>query len=64
MLFALLFTVFLFATDIRPTGPLSYVAFPLLVAVSAFLGDAWALFLVSIGVGWALYRVAAYQATV
>jgi hypothetical protein len=63
MLFALLFTVFLFATDIHPAGPLSYVVFPLLVAVFAFLGDTWALFLVSIGVGWALYRVAAYQPT-
>jgi len=58
MLFAPLFTVFLFATDIRPAGPLSYVALPLLIAVFAFLGDGWALLVVSIGVGWALYRVA------
>jgi hypothetical protein len=64
MLFAPLFTAFLFATDIHPAGPLSYVAFPFLIAVFAFLGDGWALFLVSIGVGWALYRVAACPPTV
>ena len=62
-IFAPLFAVFLFATDIHPAGPLSYVALPLLIAVFAFLGDGWALFVVSIGVGWALYRTAACRAT-
>ena len=64
MLFAPLFTVFLYATDIRPASALSYVAMPLLIAVFAFLADGWALLLVSAGVGWALYRVATYRATV
>jgi hypothetical protein len=64
MLFAPLYTLFLFATDLHPAGPLSYVAFPFLVAVFAFLGDGWALLLVSIGIGWALHRVAAFQTTV
>jgi hypothetical protein len=59
MLFAPLYTVYMFATDIHPAAPLSYVATPFLIAVFAFLGDGWALFLVSAGVGWAVYRVAA-----
>lgn len=64
LLFAPFFTVFLFATDIHPTSLLSYVALPLLSAVFALLADGWALLVVSIGVGWALYRVATYQTTV
>lgn len=57
-LFAFVFTVYLFATDVHPVGTLSYVIFPLLTALFAFLADGWALFLVSTGVGWALYRIA------
>jgi hypothetical protein len=57
MLFAPLFTAFLFATDIHSAGTLSYIALPFLIAAFAFLGDGWALFLVSIVIGWALYRV-------
>jgi len=63
LLFAPLFAMFLLATELRPSSPLSYVALPLLIAVFAFLGDGWALLIVSMAVGWALYRVAAYQAT-
>ncbi len=58
VLFAFLFTGYLFATDVHPVGIISYVTFPILTALFAFVGDGWALLLVSIGVGWALYRVA------
>jgi len=58
VLFAFLFTGYLFATNVHPVGSISYVAFPLLTALFAFVGDGWVLLLVSIGVGWALYRVA------
>jgi hypothetical protein len=64
LFFAPLYTVYMFATDNHPQGPLSYIATPFLIAVFAFLGDGWALLLVSAGVGWALYRVAAWQPTV
>jgi protein-S-isoprenylcysteine O-methyltransferase Ste14 len=60
VLFAPLFTVFLFATDIHPAGTLSYTAFPLLIAVFAFLADGWALLVVSIGIGLILHRVATH----
>ena len=58
ILFAPPFAVFLFATDVHPAAPVSYVAIPVLIAVFAFLGDFWVLLIVSIGVGWALYRAA------
>jgi hypothetical protein len=64
LLFAPLFTAFLFTTDIHAASPLSYVALPLLVAVFAFLADGWALLVVSIGVGWALHRAVADKETV
>jgi hypothetical protein len=64
MLFAPIFTVFLFATDIYRAGTLSYAALPLLIAVFAFLADGWALLVVSTGIGLALHRVATQQATV
>ena len=64
MLFAPLFTVYLFATDIHPAGGLSYVVLPFLVAVFALLADGWALLVVSSGVGWVLYRIASDRATV
>ena len=63
ILFAPLFTVFLFATDVHPAGTLSYVAFPLLIAVFAFMADGWALLVVSMGIGLALHRVAADPTT-
>lgn len=59
IVFTSAFTAYMFATDVHPESAGSYFAFILLTAVFAFLGDAWALFLVSIGLGWALYRVAA-----
>jgi hypothetical protein len=58
VVFAFLFSAYLFATDIRPVGPLSYVIFPFWTALFAFLADGWALCLVSMGVGWALNRLA------
>ena len=64
LLFAPLYTVFMFARDLHPVGLLSVFTLPFFVAVFAFLADGWALLIVSIGVGWALYRVAADPATV
>lgn len=61
LLFAFLFAGYLFATDVHPVGAASYVTFPFLTALFVFVGDGWALVLVSIVVGWALYRVAARQ---
>lgn len=61
VLFAFLFTGYLFATGVRPVGSISYVTFPFLTALFAFVGDGWALLLVSIGVGWAIHRVATRQ---
>ena len=57
--FTFLFTLYLLATGVRPVGVYSHLLLPVLIAVFAFVGDAWVLMLVSIGVGWALYRVAA-----
>ena len=62
-LFAFVFSVYLFATDIHPVGTVSYVIFPLLTALFAFLADGWALLLVSSGVGWILYRIAIRRET-
>lgn len=57
-LFAPAFVVFLGATDVRPSGPSSYLLLTVLTGVLSFLGAGWALLLASVGVGWALYRVA------
>jgi hypothetical protein len=57
-LFAPAFVVFLHATDVRPSGPLSYLFLTVLTGVFSFLGAGWALVVVSVGIGWALYRVA------
>jgi len=43
---------------VRPSGPLSYLLLTVLTGVFSFLGAGWALLLASVGVGWALYRVA------
>ncbi|HEX5413358.1 MAG TPA: hypothetical protein VFZ27_16015 [Terriglobia bacterium] len=59
LLFAFLFSAYLVATDIHPVGALSYVTLPIWAVLFAFLGDGWALCLVSIGIGLALYFVAA-----
>lgn len=58
-LFALLFSAYLVATDIRPEGAMSYITLPIWAILFAFLGDGWVLCLVSIGVGLALYYLAA-----
>lgn len=62
-LFAFVFSAYLIATDIRPIGALSYVTLPIWAALFAFLGDGWALCLVSIGIGCALYYLAARPGT-
>jgi hypothetical protein len=59
-IFAPLFAMFLFATDLRAAGPLSYVAMPFFIALFAFLAAGWALFVVSVVVGSVLYLVAAH----
>lgn len=63
LMFAPLYTVFMIARDLHPVGVLSYISLPFFVALFAFLADGWMLLVVSIGVGWGLYRVAAGQAT-
>ena len=59
IIFTSVFSAYMFASDVHPVGAVSYLAFTLLTAVFAFLGNAWALFLVSIALGWALFRIAA-----
>ena len=58
-LFTLFFTLYLFATDNRTPEPLTYIALPVLIAVFAFLGDGWVLFLISIGVGLGVHWIVA-----
>jgi hypothetical protein len=58
-LFSPAFVVFLRATDVRPSSALSYLLLAVLTGVFSFLGVGWALLLVSVGVGWGLYRLAA-----
>jgi hypothetical protein len=53
------FVVFLYATDVHPSSALSYLVLTLLTGVFSVLGAGWALLLVSMGIGWGLYRVAA-----
>jgi drug/metabolite transporter (DMT)-like permease len=60
-LFSPAFVIFLRATDVRPSNALSYLLLAVLTGVFSFLGAGWALLLVSAGVGWGLYRLAAPQ---
>lgn len=57
--FTILFTLYLLATGVHAVGLYSKILLPALIALFAFVGDAWVLMLVSIGAGWALYRIAA-----
>ena len=60
-LFSPAFVVILRATDVHPSNALSYLVLTVLTGVFSFLGVGWALLLISVGVGWGLYRVAAPQ---
>jgi len=60
-LFSPAFVIFLRVTDVRPSNALSYLLLAVLTSVFSFLGAGWALLLVSAGVGWGLYRLAAPQ---
>lgn len=55
------FVVFLAATDVHPSSVLSYLALTVFTGVFSFLAAGWALLLVSVGVGWGIYRIAAAQ---
>ena len=58
-LFTPAFVILLLARDVRPSGVLSYLLLAVLTSLFSFLAHGWALLLVSVGVGWTLYRVAA-----
>jgi hypothetical protein len=58
-LFSPAFVIFLRATSVRSSNVLSYLLLTILTGVFSFLGVGWALLLVSVGVGWGLYRLAA-----
>ncbi len=58
-LFSPAFVIFLRATDVRPSNASSYLLLAVLTGVFSFLGAGWALLLVSAGVGWGLYQLAA-----
>jgi hypothetical protein len=60
-IFSPAFVIFLRATDVRPANALSYLLLTVLTGVFSFLGAGWALLLVSSGIGWGLYRLAAPQ---
>lgn len=57
--FAPLMAVFVSATDARPPSVSGHVALTLFTGLFAFLAAGWALLLLSVGVGWGLYRLAA-----
>ncbi|HEY6905051.1 MAG TPA: hypothetical protein VI216_12145 [Candidatus Acidoferrales bacterium] len=58
-LFSPAFVILLRATDVRPSNASSYLLLTVLTGVFSFVGAGWALLLVSAGVGWGLYRLAA-----
>ena len=60
VLFAPAFTLFL-SGDVHASSPLSYLLFTVFAGVFSFLGAGWALLVVSVGVGWGLYRIAAIR---
>jgi hypothetical protein len=62
-LFSPAFVVFLYATDVHSSSALSYLLLTILTGVFSFLSAGWAILLVSVGIGWCLYRVAAAQSS-
>ena len=62
VLLAPLFALWVSATNAAPTSPFSFLLLAILIGLFSFLAAGWALILVSAGIGWGLYRVAAAQA--
>ena len=53
-----LFELWVAATHAQPEGAFSYILLMRLVGLISFLGAGWALPLVSVGIGWGLYKIA------
>jgi hypothetical protein len=60
--FAPLMAVYVSSTNVRPLSALGYVGLTLFTGLFAFLAAGWALLLLSAGIGWGLYRLAASAA--
>jgi hypothetical protein len=56
--FAPVLTVYVSVKDALHTSVLGYLALTFYTSVFAFLGAGWALLLMSVGIGWGLYRLA------
>jgi hypothetical protein len=54
--FAPAFAMYLSATDVQ-AGLFRYAVLTLLTGLFAFLGAGWALLVLSVGVGWSLFRL-------
>ena len=54
-LFSPVCAVILYATGVHPTGLVSYLSLPVMIAFFGFLAGGWALLLLSIGAACALY---------
>jgi hypothetical protein len=57
-LFSPLFATYLYTTDVRPAGAVSYVVLPFFITLFAFLAAGWACMVISMGVGCALHAIA------
>jgi len=53
---------YVIAKDSLQSNALGFAVFTLFTGFFAFLGAGWALLLISMGVGWALYRIASPSA--
>jgi hypothetical protein len=58
--FAPAFATYISATDVQ-SSLLGYATLTLLTGLFAFLGAGWALLVLSVGVGWGLFRLANTQ---
>jgi hypothetical protein len=61
--FAPAMAMYVSASNAHPLSVLGYVMLTLFTGLFAFLAAGWALLLLSAGVGWGLYRLAASAAT-
>ena len=57
--FAPLMAVYVSSTNVLPLSALGYLALTMFTGFFAFLAAGWALLLLSGGIGWGLYRLAA-----